>query len=170
MIKKLPTYFAFTFLTVTMLLIFGWYYLSWSLVTIIPLAISTTILFFQFLTIIRIHNKKIYNINRMLLLLQLILLLLFVTQLIDISWIWKWNMLLFLISTQLYLYDIMTKYHVRKIARILVVTFGFFTVLSFLLLPFFEIFLPIGLACTLFSFALVLGHLFGKRSLPLNQL
>lgn len=170
MLKRLPFYLTLASFTLLLILVFGWYFLAWNLVTIIPFAIATTILFFQLLTLIRINSLLIRKINRILLFFQISLLGLFLLTLVDIVWIWKINMLLFLISAQFYILDLAKRYHIRKSIAIVLACLCFVSLLAFLLLPYMESCLPIGIISLLASFLLVFIYVIGKKNLPLNQL
>lgn len=149
------------FLSAFILMVTGWYEFNWSLFKILPAILATLFLFFQSLTLNRFQNKRWSTVNRVLFGLQLILLLLFVTRLVTLNDLWKWNIFLLFIATQVYLIDLNERFgNNRRVLDLLFKLLVAISCLSFLLLSFSYELLTVGFTSMIISSILAIANIF----------
>ncbi len=152
---------SWVFLCAFILLLVGWYEFNWSLFKVLPWALSSLFLFFQSLTLANFKNKFYASINTFLFAIQVILLLLFILKAIEITHLWKWNIFLLFIATQIYLVDLNERFSISRpivnwLLRILVVISCF----CFLLLSFSYEFVTVGFISMIATSIIVIGNIF----------
>lgn len=112
---KWPTLLAWVFLALMILLFLGWSEFSWRLTRVLPFFISCLFLFFQVLTVSKISSRTFRLINTSLLIVQVLFLAAFLISLVEISQIWKLNMLFLLAATHVYLLDLNNRFIQRRL-------------------------------------------------------
>ncbi len=158
---KWPTLFAWLFLAILILLFIGGTEFSWKITKILPLAIASLFLFFQFFTISRLNRVHYKRFNQILLAVQLFLLSGFVFGWIDIRAIWKLSMLILLIATHIYLLDMNTRFvQKRKTSKLILFSSLFISVISLILLPYFPFLMNIGISSIFIAGMIVLSNIF----------
>lgn len=111
---KWPALLAWVFLALMILLFLGWSEFSWRLTRVLPFFISCLFLFFQVLTVSKISSGTFRLINISLLIIQVLFLVSFLLSLVEISQIWKLNMLFLLAATHVYLLDLNNRFIQRR--------------------------------------------------------
>lgn len=152
---------SWTFLCVFILLLVGWYEFNWSLFKVLPWAIATLFLFFQSLTLANFKSKRYALVNKLLFAIQIILLLGIALKMVEITHLWKWNIFLLFIATQVYLIDLNERFAAKRpvfnwILRGLVVI----SCISFLSLSFSYEVLTVGFTSMIATSILVIGNIF----------
>lgn len=161
MSAKWPSLIAWLFLAILLLLFIGYSEFTWKLTKIIPYGIASLFLFFQFLTISRMKSNVFRRINQALLLTQLCLLAFFIFQLVEIKSIWKFNMILLLAATHVYLLDLNNRYiQNRMYSKWLLLLSLTASLISFVLIQFIEAAISIGFTSTFISGIVVLSNIF----------
>lgn len=112
---KWPALLAWVFLALMILLFLGWSEFSWRLTRVLPFFISCLFLFFQVLTVNKISSRTFRLINTSLLIVQVLFLAAFLISLVEISQIWKLNMLFLLAATHVYLLDLNNRFIQRRL-------------------------------------------------------
>lgn len=152
---------SWTFVCVFILLLVGWYEFNWSLFKVLPFAIASLFLVFQSLTLANFKNKLYANTNRVLFVMQVLILLIFVFKIVPFTLLWKWNIFLLFIASQIYLIDLNERFSTNRILlnwllRILVII----SCVSFLLLSLNYVLLTIGFTSMIATSILVIGNIF----------
>lgn len=161
MSTRWPSLIAWLFLAILLLLFIGYSEFSWKLTKIIPYGIASLFLFFQFLTISRMKSVFFRRINQVLLLAQLFLLFFFIFNMLEIKSIWKFNMILLLAATHVYLLDLNNRYIQNRIySKWLLLLSLTVSLISFVLIQFFEAAIRIGFTSTFISGIVVLSNIF----------
>lgn len=93
-----------------LILLIGYFILNWKLTTVIPFSVVSLILFFNWISIVTIKTKVLTQIGAIFFLLQVILLSLFLVEIIEIAFIWKWMFLLLIGSFLLFLHDLILRF------------------------------------------------------------
>jgi hypothetical protein len=99
-------------ITTFLILLIGYFTLNWKITTVIPFSVVSLILFFNWLAIVTIKTKVISQIGSVIFLLQVILLSLFLVEIIEIVFIWKWMFLMLIASFLLFLHDLIFRFSV----------------------------------------------------------
>jgi hypothetical protein len=97
-------------ITTVLILIIGYFILNWKLTTVIPFSVVSLILFFNWLSIVTIKTKVFAQIGMVIFFLQVILLSLFLFEVIEIAFIWKWMFLMLIASFLLFLHDLIYRF------------------------------------------------------------
>lgn len=158
---KWPALLAWVFLALMILLFLGWSEFSWKLTKVLPFFISCLFLFFQFLTVSRISSGTFRLINISLLVFQVLLLLSFLFSLIEISQIWKFNMLFLLAATHVYLLDLNNRFIQKRLfSKWLLLILLVVSLIAFLLIDKSPYLMNIGFISAIVSGLIVLMNIF----------
>ncbi len=158
---KWPALLAWVFLALLILLFLGWSEFSWKLTKVLPFFISCLFLFFQFLTVSRINSGTFRLINIFLLVAQVLILTAFLTSLVEISQIWKLNMLFLLAATQVYLLDLNNRFiQGRTFSKWLLLILLVVSLVAFLFIDRSAYLMNIGFVSSMISGLVVLMNIF----------
>lgn len=152
---------SWTFLCAFILLLVGWYEFNWNLFKVLPWTIAFLFLFFQSMTLANFKNKRYALLNKFLFFLQVAFLLVFALKIVEISHVWKWNIFILFIATQVYLIDLNERFTAKRpifnwILRGLVIV----SCISFLSLSLSYEVLTIGFISMISTSILVIGNIF----------
>lgn len=158
---KWPALLAWVFLALMILLFLGWSEFSWKLTKVLPFFITCLFLFFQFLTVSRISSGTFRLINISLLIIQVLLLLSFLFSLIEISQIWKFNMLFLLAATHVYLLDLNNRFIQKRVfSKWLLLVLLVLSLIAFLFIDKSPYLMNIGFISAIVSGLIVLMNIF----------
>ena len=158
---KWPALLAWVFLALMILLFLGWSEFSWKLTKVLPFFITCLFLFFQFLTVSRINSGTFRLINISLLAIQILLLLSFLFSLIEISQIWKFNMLFLLAATHVYLLDLNNRFIQKRVfSKWLLLVLLIVSLIAFLFIDKSPYLMNIGFISAIVSGLIVLMNIF----------
>lgn len=158
---KWPALLAWVFLALMILLFLGWSEFSWKLTKVLPFFITCLFLFFQFLTVSRINSGTFRLINTSLLVIQVLLLLSFLFSLIEISQIWKFNMLFLLAATHVYLLDLNNRFIQKRVySKWLLLVLLVVSLIAFLFIDKSPYLMNIGFISAIVSGLIVLMNIF----------
>ncbi len=158
---KWPALLAWVFLALMILLFLGWSEFSWKLTKVLPFFITCLFLFFQFLTVSRISAGTFRLINISLLIIQVVLLLSFLFSLIEISQIWKFNMLFLLAATQVYLLDLNNRFIQKRLfSKWLLLVLLVISLIAFLFIDKSPYLMNVGFVSAIVSGLIVLMNIF----------
>ncbi len=115
------------------IILFGYFVLEWKLTLVLPFAIGSLILFIQWLATFNIQHKNSRFLSSLAFVFQLILVLLFVLDFIEIAVCWKWMFTLLTLSIVTFLHDIILRLTASTKNQILRIASTVLAFLSFLL-------------------------------------
>ena len=157
---NLPLILSWTFLSVFILLLVGWYEFNWNLFKITPLALASLLLFFQALTLSAIRSRTYKRVNQLLFALQVALAVFLITKIIPVRFLWKWEIFLLFFATQVYLIDLNERFNpTRKMMNWIFIGLVLVSCLSFLLLNFSYVLLSIGFISMIATSILLIGNI-----------
>lgn len=136
---------------------------DWLFTTSLSYSIVFAFLFFQSLTLIRLRNPFILKTNLFLFLLQLIILILFKLNRLELSEIYIWCLGILLLAIQTLLIDIQIRFSNKTILSKLIYIPVSITLLSFILATCSYSYLSIGFSAIVFSGILTLLAIFSYK-------
>jgi len=158
---KWPALLAWVFLALMILLFLGWSEFSWKLTKVLPFFISCLFLFFQFLTVSKISSGTFRLINSSLLAAQILILGAFLISLVEISQIWKLNMLFLLAATHVYLLDLNNRFmQGRGFSKWLLLSLLIVSLIAFLFIEKSPYLMNVGFISAMISGLIVLMNIF----------
>lgn len=158
---KWPALLAWVFLALMILLFLGWSEFSWRLTRVLPFFISCLFLFFQVLTVSKISSGTFRLINTFLLIIQVLFLASFLLSLVEISQIWKLNMLFLLAATHVYLLDLNNRFIQRRLfSKWLLLSLLVVSLIAFLFIDKSPYLMNVGFISAIISGLVVLTNIF----------
>ena len=158
---KWPALLAWVFLALMILLFLGWSEFSWRLTRVLPFFISCLFLFFQVLTVSKISSGTFRLINTSLLIIQVLFLASFLLSLVEISQIWKLNMLFLLAATHVYLLDLNNRFIQRRLfSKWLLLSLLVVSLIAFLFIDKSPYLMNVGFISAIISGLVVLTNIF----------
>jgi hypothetical protein len=158
---KWPALLAWVFLALMILLFLGWSEFSWRLTRVLPFFISCLFLFFQVLTVSKISSGTFRMINTSLLIVQVLFLAAFLISLVEISQIWKLNMLFLLAATHVYLLDLNNRFIQRRLfSKWLLLSLLVVSLIAFLFIDKSPYLMNVGFISAIISGLVVLTNIF----------